>query len=174
MPKYAQFRFGERTLADLDALAASAGSRTQAAREAVAYWRQLVAQAGRQNAEELSATDWERLGHLNDPSPLAWTWDEEERASARDWSHWLAAGLCGAWEGRSQALPQHEREAQACRELARRISSWGPVRGYALFAALRWFWSDAGRAASGQWWRPGAWMTPHTHGGDDVGDETPG
>lgn len=158
MPEYTKFRLGERTLADLSALAASAGNITQAAREAIAHWRMVVEIAGRQNAESLSIEDWERLCHLNDPTPPAFAWDEDERASARDWSAWIAAELCGAWEGRELALPLHRAEAKACRELARRVASWGPVRGYALFAALRWLWTR--QETPRQWWRPEVWMRP--------------
>jgi hypothetical protein len=158
VPEYTKFRFGGQTLADLAALAVSAGSATQAAREAIAHWRRVVEAAGRQNAEALSEDDWARLGHLNDPSPLAWTWDEDERAAARDWSKWLAAELTGAWEGRDVALPEHKAEAKAGRELARRVASWGPVRGYALFACLRAFWSRPDTPEA--WWRPEVWMTP--------------
>jgi hypothetical protein len=153
---YSKFRLGALSLAQLDALAASAGSRTQAAREAIAHWHAAVAFAGRQNAEELAEGDWVRLGHLNDPTPASWTWDEEDRAGARDWSAWLAVELAGAWEGRAAALPEHRRERSACHALARRIAGWGPARGYALFAALRWFWSRPD--APEGWWRPEVWM----------------
>lgn len=154
MAEYTKFRLGEQTLADLDALAVG-GSRTQALREAVAYWRLLVAEAGQLNADELAEADWVRLGHLNDPSPLAWTWDEEERAAPHDWSVRLATELEVAWEGRAQ---EHKAEAKACAKLAHRIAGWGPVRGYALFACLRAFWSRPD--TPDRWWEPAVWMAP--------------
>ena len=64
------------------------------------------------------------------------------------------------WEGRT-VLPLHRPEERACRALARRIAGWGPVRGYALFAALRHFWRhpESG-VGGGEWWHPETWMTP--------------
>lgn len=156
MAVFSQFRLGDRTLSDLDALAASAGSRAQALREAVAYWRRLVEEAGRRNADELSEEDWARLAHLNRPDMPQDTHDEEVRSVSTDWSVRLAIELCGMWEGRALILPSHKLEAQACGELARRIGSWGPVRGYALFACLRHFWSRPGTPEG--WWAPEAWM----------------
>lgn len=158
MPADSRFRLGERTLAQLDGLAASAGSRTQAVREAVAYWQALVRQAGECNARELSLEDWIRLGHLGQPEVMPdEVRDEEQRASVCDWCGWLAAELHGQWEGRSLVLPYHREEAHACRALAKRISGWGVVRGYALFACLRHSWRQEG--APDGWWHPDAWMT---------------
>lgn len=161
---YTKYRLGSYTLAGLDALAASAGSRTQAVREAVAYWRAAVEEAGRQNAAELSGEDWVRLAHLNRPDPLpSEVRDDAERSSARDWSRILAAELAGAWEGRAEALPPHRRERKACLDLAARVAGWGPVRGYALYSCLRRFWSRPDTPEG--WWRPEVWMAPAGGGG---------
>lgn len=137
-----QFRLGPDTLADLDALAASnGGQRTPAVKEAVAQFRALVEEAARANADELSREDWIRLGHLNDPDPLGeLNLDDMPTSHGRDWSQWLAAELVGMWEGRGTTLPLHDAEAKACQTLARRVSKLGRLRGYALMAALRYFW----------------------------------
>lgn len=155
--EYAKFRLGHRTLADLDALAASAGTRTQALREAVAYWNLLVREAGERNAAELSRYDWARLAHLDRPDP--WPsegYDEDERASALDWSAILAESLVAMWEGKDLVLPAHQEEAIACRKLAKKIAGWGVVRGYALMACLRHFWAQEKHGA--EWWLPEVWM----------------
>lgn len=157
MPEYTHFRLGEQTLAQLDALAASAGSRAQAVREAVAYWQALVREAGECNARELSLEDWARLGHIGQPDVMPdEVRDEGERTSVRDWCTYLAVELHGQWEGRTLVLPYHREEAKACRALAKRIGGWGMVRGYALFACLRHFWRAEGTADG--WWRPEVWM----------------
>lgn len=154
-----RFRLGAYTLEHLDALAASAGSRSQAVREAAAYWRRAVEEAGRANAAELAPDDWIRLAHLNDPDPLpSDVRDDAGRSAAWDWSQRLAQELVGMWEGRDLTLPMHREEARACRELARRVAGWGVVRGYALFACLRHFWRAPNAAE--EWWRVEAWMTP--------------
>lgn len=158
MPEYTHFRLGERTLAQLDTLAAGAGSRTQAVREATAYWTHLVRVAASINATELSEEDWVRLAHLNQPEPLPGDLrDEEDRTATRDWSQWLAIELVGMWEGRSLALPYHQEEARACLALAKRIARWGTVRGYALFACLRWLWRQE-EDTRAKWWTPEVWM----------------
>ena len=159
MPEYTHFRLGERTLAQLDTLAAGAGSRTQAVREATAYWTHLVREAASINATELSEEDWVRLAHLNQPESLPGDLrDEEDRTATRDWSQWLAIELVGMWEGRSLALPYHQEEARACRALAKRIARWGTVRGYALFACLRWLWRHEEEDTRTKWWTPEVWM----------------
>lgn len=157
-----QFRLGPDTLADLDALAASnGGQRTTAVKEAVAQFRALVEAAGRQNADELSREDWTRLAHLNDPDPFGGL-DVEVDPMPRhgiDWSQYLAVELCGQWEGRELLLPLHKSEAKECRALAKRVAAFGRLRGYALMAALRYFWHtpDAGIGACAA---PEVWMTP--------------
>lgn len=156
MADYTNFRLGPQTLADLDALAASAGTRTQALREAIAHWRQAVAEAGRLNADELSADDWTRLAHLNDVYQLDHS--DGDRSAAWDWSQRLAHELVGVWEGRPVLLPLHREEADACRDLARRVAALGPVRGYALMSALRHFWRDPARQLPERWWEPEVWM----------------
>jgi hypothetical protein len=165
---YQQFRLGPLTLADLDALAAGIetpdgrlGNRSQAVREAIAYWRRVVEDAGQQNADDLSKEDWHRLAHLNRPDMPSDSRDDEERSVAIDWSARLAAELVGMWEGRELVLPMHREEAKACRALAKRIGGWGVVRGYALFACLRYFWATpSSGVGGGDWWTPEIWMTP--------------
>lgn len=159
---WSKFRLSDDYLALLDELAASnGGNRSAALREAILYWHRLVAEAGRQNAEDLAADDWTRLAHLNDPDPLPPDVEMGDEPIAVDWSARLAHEIVGMWEGRPVVLDLHRQERDACRELARRIAGWGPVRGYALFAALRYFWrhQDAG-VGGGEWWAPEVWMTP--------------
>jgi hypothetical protein len=153
---YAHFRLRPHTMGDLDALAASAGNRSAALREAVEQWHAAVAEAGRRNADELTREDWDRLAHINHPDPFAGLDGEAERV-APDWSQVIALELVGMWEGRELILPAHREEAALCKRLARRIAGWGRVRGYALFACLRRFWEGE---AVAEWWDPAAWMTP--------------
>ena len=156
---YSKFRLGQETLADLDAIAASnGGNRSQGIREAVAYWRLLIEQAGRENADALTAEEWTLLGHSQVGSDDL---DEviEDRSTAQDWSLRIAHELIGTHEGREVVLQSHKDEARAAKKLAKKISGWGVVRGYALFAALRYFWRrpEAGIAACAA---PEVWMTP--------------
>jgi hypothetical protein len=162
---YIKFRLGEHTLADLDALAAPAGGvRSAALREAIHYWRRLVEEAGRRNAEEFGRDDWVRLAHLNNPDMMP-PEIEDETASTRDWSQYLAADLCGMWNGKP-LLPIHRQEKKACDALARRIAGIGLVRGYAMYCALRHFWGPAlGTPGDGEWWHPETWMTPTARAG---------
>ncbi len=156
---YSKFRLGTDTLADLDALAASnGGNRSQAIREAVAYWRQAVEAAGRENADELTAEEWALLGHSQVGSDDL---DEvlEDRPVAQDWSLRIAQELIGTHEGKPILLKSQQEEARAAKKLAKKIAGWGVVRGYALYAALRYFWRrpEAGIAACAA---PEVWMTP--------------
>lgn len=158
--KPSQFRLSDAHLSLLDALAvAHGGVRTEAMRDAVAHWHRAVSEAGAVNAVELSPDDWERMAHLNDPGPVIPA-EEDDGPQAIDWSARLAYELTGAWEGR-RVLPAHEAERRACYALARRIARWGPVRGYALWMALRHFWANpSAGVGGGDWWHPETWMTP--------------
>lgn len=170
---YSKFRLGEDTLADLDAIAASNGGvRAIALRESIAYWRHLVEEAGRRNADDLTREEWTLLGHAQVGAdaeideiiePRGVGQPPVQAPTARDWSHLIAAELVGTWDGREAILPLHRREKRACRTLARKVAKIGVVRGYALYAALRYFWQhpEAGIAACAA---PEVWMTP-THRG---------
>lgn len=156
---YSKFRLSETTLADVDALAApNGGNRSQAIRESVAYWRRLVEEAGRTNADALSPEEWTLLVHTGDPSDMDIPDDDEAGAAARDWCVWLATSLAQMHDGREVVLPSHRDEARAAKKLAKKIAGWGIVRGYALYAALRYFWRrpEAGIAACAA---PEVWMT---------------
>ncbi len=156
-----QFRLPPDTLADLAALAGSnGGNLTTAVKEAAAQWHAAVEEAGRLNADELSAEDWHRLAHLNDPDPLSGLMEDEDfTPRSADWSKWLAAELVGMWEGKGLILPSHKTESRACKQLAKQVAEMGRVRGYALMAALRYFWKtpDAGIMACAA---PEVWLTP--------------
>jgi len=157
-----KFRLPPATLEALDALAAcNGGVRTSALKDAVAYWHAAVAEAGERNALDLAPDDWTRLAHLNDPGDPSWLDEEDAGPRVIDWSARLAHELAGMWEGRAVVLPEHKDERKACRELARRIAGWGMVRGYALWACLRHFWThpESG-VGGGDWWHPATWMTP--------------
>ena len=145
---YTKYRLSSATLDQLDALAVSAGSRSQALREAVAGWHAAVLAAARRNVAELTPIDWSRLALLNQLDA------EEEEV---DWSARIARELKDIWED-SSMLPHHEVEAIACYNLAVQIQRWEPVRGYALFAALRHFWSL--QHNDPEWYQPSVWMTP--------------
>lgn len=148
-----QFRLGPHTLADLDALAASAGTRSDALRECIAYWHRAVAEAARLNAEELTPEEWVRLGYTGDPG--SFLGDEDQ--SAVDWSRRLAIELVGMYEGKAYLLPEHMGGQKEAKKLAKKIGGWGIVRGYAMMAAVRYLWihQDTGPA----WWQPEVWMT---------------
>jgi hypothetical protein len=166
-PAPSQFRLALAYLEALDSLAAhNGGKRSPALRDAIAYWRRAVGEAGRANALALTPEDWTRLASLNDPGgALDGLEDHEEgRPLAVDWSARLAHELVGMWEGR-RLLPPHAEEAKECRALARRIAGWGLARGYALYAALRHFWTrpEAG-VGGGDWWHPESWLTPTAKG----------
>lgn len=157
-----QFRLGPDTLADLDALAASGGGqRTPALKEAVSQWRAAVEEAGRLNADELSTEDWHRLAHLNDPDPFGNLPEDVDPLPrhATHWSQQIAMELVGAWEGKAIVLPAHKTESKECAKLAKRIAALDRVRGYALMAALRYFWRtpDAGIESCRA---PEVWLTP--------------
>lgn len=157
---WSKFRLGVGTLAALDALAASnGGNRSAALREAVGQWRAAVEAAARANAEELSREDWTRLAHLNDPDPFGGLLDDDPPTHGRDWSAYLAAELIGAWEGRPVVLPAHKAERRESAGLAKRVAAMGRVRGYALMAALRYFWKnpEAGITSCSA---PEVWLTP--------------
>ena len=152
----------------LDSLAASCGpgvigghrgggGRKQAACEAIAQFHRAVAEAGRLNADELSEDNWIALGHLNDLSSEA---DELfGRDYGIDWSQRIARELAYQFDGRAvitgDPRPKHSRE------LACRIAAWGSIRGYALMAALRYFWRNT-EAGIGVCAEPEIWMTPAT------------
>jgi hypothetical protein len=152
-------RLGPDTLADLDALAASNGGiRTTAVKEAVAYWRAAVEAAGRANADALTAEAWTLLGHTGDPGDLDLPDDVCPDFCCRDWAFLLAAELSQVYDGRP-LLPAHRDEQKAAKRLAKKIAGWGITRGYALMAALRYFWRhpEAGIMACAA---PEVWMTP--------------
>lgn len=156
---YFKFRLPPDVLADLNALAASnGGNNTLALKESLTQMRAAVEEAARLNADELSREDWIRLGHLNDPDPFGDLIDGEP-SLGRDWSQSLAMELTGMWEGKDTTLPLHRAEAKECAKLAKRIASWGRLRGYSLMCALRYFWrhQEAGIAACAS---PEIWMTP--------------
>ena len=157
------FRVPGDTLAQLADLAASnGGNLTTAVKEAAAQFRAAVEEAARLNAEEISAEDWIRLAHLNDPDPFSGMDLDDDAGLSRygvDWSAALAAELVGMWEGRDSSLPLHRTERRVCEELARRVAELGRIRGYALMAALRYFWRhpEAGVAACRA---VEVWLTP--------------
>lgn len=160
MAKPSHFRLGDHHVTLIDALAVPHGGvRSDAVRDAIAYWHRAVSEAGAQNALDLSPDEWSRLARLNDPGPVLPP-DEDDGPLALDWSRYLAHELAGQWEGR-RILPLHEADRAADLALARRIAGWGVVRGYALWAALRTFWRtpDSG-VGGGDWWHPETWLTP--------------
>lgn len=152
---YSKFRLGKDTLAQTDRLAGAAGSRTQAVRDCIAYWTAAVADAATTNVADFSEEDWTLLSGV-EPPDLDLVDGEEGRAVARHWGSILSAELLGRWEGR-KILALHEPEVKATRKLAKRVAKLDLVRGYALYAALRWFW--ARQTTPEQWWRPEVWMS---------------
>ena len=157
---YTNFRLREYTLDELRALAAPTGNLSAAVRDAIHYWRRLVEEAGRANAEEFSREDWTLLAHLNNPDPLPPGVEDEMEPLTVEWGPRLAAELLGQWEGRT-VLPLHRAEVRACRALAKRVAKLDLVRGYALAAALRHLWGPAlGTPGDGEWWHPETFMTP--------------
>lgn len=165
---YYKYRLGPDTLADVAALAASnGGNQSAAVREAVTQFRAAVAEAAAVNAAELTEDDWTRLGHLNDPDPFGRPGGDDDdtadllgRGRGIDWSQYLAMELVGMWEGRPATLPLHKAEKKASEQLARRVAAWGRVRGYALMAALRWWWRQPNGVPIAACADPAAWMTP--------------
>lgn len=158
--KITPMRLPDDSLAALASLAASnGGNLTVAVKEAAAQFRALVEDAGRANADELSAEDWTRLAHLNDPSSEVEELLDEVPTYETDWSRRLAAELVGTWEGRGTTLPLHRAEAKACRALAKRVATLGRLRGYALMCALRYFWRHPG-AGIGACAAPEVWLAP--------------
>lgn len=164
MPEFTKFRLSDSILADLDSLAASfghtdgRGHTSDAAREIITQGRMWVEWAARLNAAELTADEWTLLGHLQDPSGIDLP-GEDAGPRACDWSRVIAMELVGVWEGRDATLPLHRDGAKASKALAKKVASWGPLRGYALMAALRYFWRvpEAGIEACRA---PEVWMTP--------------
>jgi hypothetical protein len=155
---YFKFRLPPDVLADLNALAASnGGNNTLALKEAVTLMRVATEAAGRENAEELTAEQWTLLGHTGDPTDI--DMGDEEGAPARDWSQVIALSLSQMHEGRAIMLDSHKMERHRAGKLAIKIQGWGPIRGYALMCALRYFWrhQEAGIAACAS---PEIWMTP--------------
>lgn len=153
------FRLSDDTLADLDALAASnGGTRTPALRDAIAYWRYLIEDAGRRNAADLTPQEWSLMAHTQTGAD-----DMDEligrETAVRDWCIVIGQELHGMWEGREVVLQSHKDEQRAAKKLAKKIAGWGMVRGYAMMAALRYFWrhSEAGIAACAA---VEVWMTP--------------
>lgn len=157
---YSKFRLGDHTLTDLDALAASnGGNRSAAIRDAVAYWRAEVERAGRLNAEQLSDAEWELLGHTGDPGDYDLLDSANEGSPCRDWAYLIATSLVQMHEGRAVLLASHREEQRAAKKLAAKIGKWGIIRGYALMAALRYFWRDpSARIQSCS--LPEIWLTP--------------
>lgn len=101
------------------------------------------------------AVGWTRLGQLNDPSNDIL----DEGTEGRDWSEYLAQSLRDFWDGRSVVLPLHREERKQCNELARKIDGFSRARGYALMAALRYFWrhEESGIESCA---KNDVWMTP--------------
>ncbi len=145
-----QFRLGELTLTQLDSLARSAGTRTQALREAVAYWHWAVWIGGEQNAAEFSAEEWEILGGVKPP-----TKPEEAAGRVMGWGSLLAAELLEWWKGR-EILSHRREEYELTMKLARKVDRLNFVRGYALYSALRWLWGREGTPP--EWYRPANWL----------------
>jgi hypothetical protein len=154
------YRFHPDTQAEVAALAASAGTSSQAIREAVHYFAAAVRAAGEANAAEFDADDWTRLAHLNRPDPPTWD-DDGRRDVARMWGPYLALELAGQWEGKDAlaALPGHKLERAACLKLAKRVGVLDLIHGYAMYSALRYFWADPERELPAEWWTPGVWMS---------------
>lgn len=158
---YIRFRLRQSTLTQLEALARSSGTVSQAFREAVCYWHAAVWGAAQSNAEEFSEEDWHLLAAVEPGSyDLADGEVEDGRLMpvpvARQWGPLLAQELLGRWEGRT-VLPLHRAEVEATRKLAGRVARLDMVRGAALYAALRWWWGQRGETP-GAWWRPEVWM----------------
>lgn len=153
------YRLSEAVLDDVDAIAASAGNRSQAIREAVCYWRRLVEDAGRENADALSPAEWELLGHTGDPTDCDPPTEDDGRPHVRDWCPVLALSLDQMHDARSVLLASHKQEVRDAKKLARKIAGWGTVRGYALMSALRYFWRtpESGIVACSA---VEIWMTP--------------
>lgn len=168
---YSKFRLSDATLAKLDDLAASnGGTRSVAMREAVHYWHAVVSAAARANADALTEEEWALLGHTQAGADS----DEIEEllrdgpgrphaedVVAVDWSQRLAMELSQMHEGRAILLESHREEQRAAKKLARKIAGWGIVRGYALYAALRYFWRPENRDVGvGACAAPEVWMSP--------------
>ncbi len=154
---YFKFRLPPNVMADLNALAASnGGNNSLALKESVTLMRAATEAAARQNADELSTEEWTLLGHTGDPTDIDVL---ELDDPARDWSQVIALSLEQMHEGKPLLLPSHKEEQKAAVKLARKVRSFGPIRGYALMSALRYFWrhQEAGIAACAS---PEIWMTP--------------
>lgn len=159
---YFKFRLPPDVLEALNALAASnGGNNTLALKEAVTLVRAATEAAGRTNADELSREEWMLLGHTGDPTDI--DMGDEEDAPARDWSQVIALSLAQMYEGKPVLLPSQREEIRAAQKLAKKVGAWGPIRGYALMCALRYFWrhQEAGIAACAS---PEIWMTPTAKG----------
>ena len=122
-----KFRLRPVTLNAIDVLATSAGSRSEAVREAVHHWRAVVTEAAAQNVAELAAEDWALLAAACDPRVLA----EEcaDTGEAPDWSEVLARRLNALHSDRPVLLPSHRAERDAAGSLAQRIGAWGRFAG---------------------------------------------
>jgi hypothetical protein len=160
---YVKFRLGPDTLDALSALAASSGNLTQAVRESAAYWHAETVAAARLNADELTRDEWHLLAHTGTPSLDI---DDEDGGRYPDWSQVLALELVGVWEGRPVLLASHAADKKASHALAKKVAKLGPVRGYAIMSALRWFWGHQDTADA--WWHPEVWMTPEVRPGKEV------
>lgn len=159
---YVRFRLGPATLSDLDDLAQSAGSRSQALREATAYWHALVLAAAQDNAARFAAEDWERLllvrQNLVAPLP-GQSREEESRAQATPWPSLLVQALVAPWQERHPVLPSQKEEWLACRELASRVGRLDLVHGYAMMACLRYYWNNPQALTTSAWWQPVCWFS---------------
>ena len=151
-----QFRLSDWTLGCLDALAASAGTRSAALRECVHHWHAEVGAAARLNADGFAPADWRRLGEAGDPADNA--------PPGEEWyPHWptlLARGVVDVYEGRPVTLPLHREGRAAAAELAGRVAGLSAARGYAMMAALRYLWSHPDTAEA--WYEPEVFLVAET------------
>ncbi len=144
------FRLPDATFGSLDRLSVPhEGNRTAALRDAVSGWEMVLREAAEKNAAELSEDEWRRLAHLNDPGPSE---SDLGPGFVLDWSRRLALELAGQWDGKVFIEVLHGADRSADLALAEKISDWGAVRGYALWAALRVFWLRWDQPQPKQWW----------------------
>jgi len=131
---------------------------SQAFRESVAYWHAATLAGAKANAEEFTPDEWTIFASVEPP-----TYDVDDvedgrlmpEATARQWGPLLRQELLDRWAERT-VLPLHRDEIEATRKLARRVAKLDLARGYAMYAALRWFWGR--QETPPDWWRPEVWM----------------